>query len=717
MSYAEPIMEEDEDDAEEGAAGQSQPMFIEQIAAAGADLAFYLDSQKLDAIAHKCLEAYKRDCEERADWVEAFDRIMDMVTSKREAKAFPWPGASNVKWPLIQKAALKFGSRAYPAIVNGTDVVKCAAVGMDDGGVKRQRGDRVAQHMNYQLLLEMPEWDQDTDRLCHSLPLQGTMFRQVIWDAEYSRPLTTLLSGKDLVVTQGCKDLETVPHFAKVFPLFIHQIEERMRMKVYRQVKLGLGKAEESEKAGEQDMLECHCRYDMDGDGYAEPWIALIHKESEQLLSLKAGFWPRGVIRGQDGKVILARRHVEFVKYEFLPDPDGQFYGIGFGQLLLEDNEIINTILNQLIDAATDQNTGGGFVAQGLNLPGGNLEFARGEWKYVNVAVQDIRQAFFARPTSEPSAVLFNLLTMMIEAGKDLASDQDIMSGNVPANTPATTVLAAIEEGLKVFNSIYKRMYRSLTKEFRLIAGLNATYLSPEQYANVIDQPADPKADYEEQSKDIIPIADPSMTTSAQKLSRAQFLMQVGAGNPLLDQKEILRRVLEAASIDDIESLMPKPDPMQQQMQAEQMKTQLRAAMAEIMDNEASATESMMSARLKFIQGNVAAQTMAIEAAAMRMSLMQMSGGMIGPQAIGQGMGGMGGVPEQPPFSGTGQGPRPAGIPPAGPMGGPPMGDAGPGPLGPVPPGGPRLVPDLQQPVPAGAGQFPNPSADRGAIA
>jgi chaperonin GroES len=717
MAFDEDIDMIEDPDMQPEAMPEDNGMLIEHVAAMGVDLAFELEDSKLDQIAQRCLEAYKRDREERAEWEEAFDKIMKLVKAKRESKSFPWPGASNVKYPLIMKAGLKFGARAYPAIVNGTDVVKPATVGNDPEGQKRARGDRVATHMNYQLLLDMPEWNTDTRRLCYSLPYQGTMFRQAVWDAEYSRPLTTLISGKDFVVTQAAKDLETVPHFAKEFPLFIHQIKERQNKGIYRDVDLGMDAPEDSEKAGSQDMLECHCRYDMDGDGYDEPWIAIIHKQSEKLLSLKAGFWPKGVERDEEGEVISIRRHVEFTKYGFLPDPEGNFYDIGYGQLLLEDSEVINTLLNQLIDAATDQNLGGGFLGQGVTgLEGGSLDFRRGEWKFVNMPGDQLRNNMVPRPTSQPSPVLFNLLSLLIESSKDVTSDQDVMSGNVPANTPATTVLASIEEAQKVYNAIYKGIFDSLTEEFELISQLNAAYLPVEAYQNVLDEPGgqdemgmpvgpNPQQDYGQADRDIVPVADPSMTTSAQKMSRAQFLMQVGAGNPMFDQREIMRRVLEAAAIDDIESLMPPPGPEQQQQQAQQMQVQLRAAMAEIMGNEASATEDMMSARLKRIEGDTKIQDMIINAAAMRMSLlnmMQPMGGMYAPQAFGPGMGGMAGFPPAPAGAGVLQGPGPQGGPPAQGMGAGPMGVPNAGPVAAQPSGDPNGIPDLSGAGPAG---------------
>jgi chaperonin GroES len=50
-----------------------------------------------------------------------------------------------------------------------------------------------------------------------------------------------------------------------------------------------------------------------------------------------------------------------FTKYGFIPTPDGGFYELGFGNLLGPVNDSINTIVNQLIDAGTMSNTGGGF--------------------------------------------------------------------------------------------------------------------------------------------------------------------------------------------------------------------------------------------------------------------------------------------------------------------------------------------------------------------
>jgi hypothetical protein len=59
----------------------------------------------------------------------------------------------------------------------------------------------------------------------------------------------------------------------------------------------------------------------------------------------------------------------------------------------------------------------------------------------------------------------------------------------------------------------------------------------------------------------IRPAADPGSVTKSQKLAKAQFLLQTGQNNPVVNQHELMQRVYEAADIEDIEKLLPEPDP------------------------------------------------------------------------------------------------------------------------------------------------------------
>ncbi len=53
---------------------------------------------------------------------------------------------------------------------------------------------------------------------------------------------------------------------------------------------------------------------------------------------------------------------------------------------------------------------------------------------------------------------------------------------------------------------------------------LNQEYLEDESYFNVLDSPKSiPRSDYDPESCDVIPVADPNETTNAQKLIKGQI--------------------------------------------------------------------------------------------------------------------------------------------------------------------------------------------------
>jgi hypothetical protein len=76
-----------------------------------------------------------------------------------------------------------------------------------------------------------------------------------------------------------------------------------------------------------------------------------------------------------------------YVKYGFFPHPQGKFYDIGLGHLLKRIGAVIDTCINQMIDAGNAKVAGGGFIASGLRLQGragrSVVKFAPGEYKTV----------------------------------------------------------------------------------------------------------------------------------------------------------------------------------------------------------------------------------------------------------------------------------------------------------------------------------------------
>ncbi len=533
----------------------------------------------VQALGERALAEYRLDRESRTEWEASARASLKAILQKPEPKSYPFENAANIKFPLLTTACLQFAARAYPAIVAGEKIVKALVLARPGDGEARSRGDRIETHMSYQLRHMMPEWEEDTDTLLHQLPAVGCAFRKVFWSREQHRPVSQMVSALDLVVNQNAVSLESVPRITQRFELYPNEVEERVRSGTFASVALELDGADAGDDplgrtscAGGGDslapqvFLEQHRNDDLDGDGLAEPWIVTIHEASGQVVRLAANYDLSRAVAGTDGTIVRLPRFEYFVKYAFMPDPRGGFYDIGFGELLKSLTESIDSTINQMLDAGHLQNAGGGFIGSGLNLKKSQMRFSPGTYHTVNAPGGVIRDAIVTVPHPGPSAVSQNLLNMLIASGKQITAVQDILTGDMPRAQAVATTLAQIEQGLKVFTAIYKRIYRALGQEYRLLYALNGRYPDETEYLNSLNwRPAGGEAvpsmaaDYALRGCHLTPVADPAIVTDMQRLTKAQFLMELSAHPALgamLDREAVARWVLAAANFDQPQGLM-----------------------------------------------------------------------------------------------------------------------------------------------------------------
>lgn len=566
------------------------------------NIAEILDPDDLKTIGMEVVEGFNTDKESRTEWEERNNKALDLALQVVEPKNTPWPNAANVKYPLLSTASLQFAARAYPALIPGPNVVKGRVVGYDTTGEKTQKAIRISKHMSYQVFEEMEDWEEHMDKLCMSLPILGTVFKKTYYDPLKKKNRSEVIYPMDLVVNYYAKTLEDAYRVSHVFELSDNDIYERVASGMYLDVHTDnqeeLPDFEDDDSADQSRdrqgleapeeerpdiVIEQHTYFDLDGDGYEEPYIVTVHRGSEKVLRIVKRFEQRD-IEQYDGKVIRISPVHYFTKFSFIPSPDGAFYDIGFGTLLGPINNTINTTINLLLDAGTLSNMGGGFVSKGIKLKGGVVKTKPGEWHNVNTTGDDLRKGLFPIPVREPSNVLFTLLDTMVSAGERLSSVTEIMTGDIPGqNVKAHVALAAIEQGMKVFNAIYKRIHRSLKKEFRKLYDLNAKYLPDVAFFQVLDlDMAAPisKADYELGDIDVIPYSDPNVATETQKVSKLEALGPLLTAG-LVDPAEYTRRFLEATEQPNPEALIAKPKGPDPEIQLKMMEQERKRAEAE----------------------------------------------------------------------------------------------------------------------------------------
>ena len=565
--------------------------YLEQV-----NIADKLDEETLIEIGKEVWEGYDTDMQSRKHWEENLDNWTKLALQVKEEKTFPWAKASNIKFPLLATAAMQFNARSYPTLVPADGkLVHTEVVGKDQQGEKKKRADRISDFMSYQLMKQMDGWDEQMDKLLLILPIVGTCFKKTYWDSVKKVNCSRLVMPKDLVVNYWASSLEDTERKTEKIEMSKRVLMERIMAKIFLDADLAdptiqgvdrKGNLEDTD-AGRDDrttpyvLLEQHTFLDLDNDGYDEPYIVTIEERSQKVLRIVARFDEKGIFTDDEGNLVKIEPVEYYTKYSFIPNPDGGFYDIGFGLLLGPLNESVNTIVNQLVDAGTLQNLQSGFIGKSLRIKMGATQFTPGEWKVVNATGDDIKKQIMPLPVNQPSAVLFQLLELLVSATKELASVAEIFVGKMPGqNTPATTTQETVKQGMMLFTAVYKRVYRSLTKEFKKLYRLNSVYLDPNELTNVLDDQIG-QQDFESDSYDVCPAADPAATTSQEKQSKAQMLlqlMQLGTVDPMA----VTMRILEAQEQPRPEELVAKgPPPPDPKAQAIQAKSQADGQLAE----------------------------------------------------------------------------------------------------------------------------------------
>lgn len=567
------------------------------------------DSSYLLQIGQRVVKGYTIDCESREHWEKTIDEAMEIAQQAMGEKNFPWPKASNIKYPLIATAAIDFASRVYPEILPNERIVKVALQGRDPDGNKFLRAQRVAECMSTQQL-SSPDWTQGVDSLLHILPVVGIVFKKTYYSEIEKRNVSEVCNPKDIVVNYDTKSIETARRVTHRIKLSSNDVVERQRMGLFNP-DISIDQLRPSnildDEDFEIDLLEQHCWYDLDDDGYKEPYVVTVHEETYNVLRVVSRI---DSYEKKNDQIVRIVPDLYFTDFHFIRSFDGGFYSIGFGQLLLPSNKAINTLFNQLIDCGTLAATQGGFIGKGLRIKDGDYRFKPHEWKVVESLGVDIGKNIFQLPVREPSSVLFNLLGLLIDLAKDLTKSTEAMNGDLSgSNVSRGTMNQMIEQGSKTFNAIYRRFLDSMSREYKKLYKLNYEHLSDKEYQRILDiEGISVKQDFTDDSGDIRPVADATYSSIEQRLSKLSVLQQMG-----LNPEAVKIYTLQAFQFDENQIKMFMSPPPEQppaakdqkdlaQAQLAQAQAQIAALEAQIAQQKFPLEMQKLSEEAKFIQ-------------------------------------------------------------------------------------------------------------------
>ena len=531
-----------------------------------------MDEDDLADIAETVLENFEADKDSRAEWESMFERGFDLLGLKLEQGTEPFEGACTAVHPLLIESAVKFQSKASGELFPSSGPVKAQIFGKSTTE-KELQANRVQNFMNYQVTEQMPEYFDEFERMLFHLPLIGSAFKKLYYDATVKRPKSEFIPIDQFYISYYATDLSNADRYTHVIYRSPVELQRDMKAGVYSDVELTspsaypstsfsekmdtiIGLSPTSDHDPQYVLLEQHCYLEIEDEEQACPYIVTIDQQSRQVLSVRRNY-------KQDDPNKEKINH--FVHYRFVPGFG--FYGLGLIHFLGNLTMSATAAMRSLIDAGQFANLPGGFKAKGVRMVGDNSPIAPGEFKEVEATGIDLSKAIIPLPYKEPSSTLFQMLNFVANAGQKFADSTEQVISDAASYGPVGTTMALLEASSKFFTAIHKRIHKSQKDEFRILARIDYDYL-PEEYP--YDVPYEDRSIFKKDFDgrvDIIPVSDPNIPSNAHRMMMANMALQMAQQSPpgMFNLEELNRTILNAANMPNVDQILPpkiEPKPL-----------------------------------------------------------------------------------------------------------------------------------------------------------
>ena len=539
------------------------------------NLAEVMDEQECNRLADELLAELENDKSSRKDWEDSYMKGLDLLGTKYDERTRPFQGASGVTHPLLAESATQFQATAYKELLPSSGPVRTVIMGQETPE-KYSQAQRVEEFMNYQITNTMEDYTPEFDQMLFYLPLAGSTFKKVYYDELMDRAVSKFVPAEDLVVNYMASDLDSCERITQIINMSYNDFRKKQVSGFYKDIDIMPSETEPTEvqkkydeieglKASYMDksvrLYEFHVSLDLvgfedkgvDGEptGIKIPYIVTIEDSSGKVVGIR-----RNYDKGDEKK--LKKKY--FVHYKFLPGLG--FYGLGLIHLIGSLSRTATQLLRQLIDAGTLANLPAGFKSRGIRIRDDAEPLQPGEFRDIDAPNGDLRNALLPLPYKEPSQTLYSLLGFVVQSGQRFAAITDLQVGDANQNAPVGTTMALLERGSKVMSGIHKRCHYSQKKEFKLLFDVFRDYL-PETYPYSVEG-ADRTVKAEDFSDrvDVLPVSDPNIFSTTQRVTLAQTELQLAQSAPdIHNVKEAYRRMYEALGVKDIDQILRKDSP------------------------------------------------------------------------------------------------------------------------------------------------------------
>jgi hypothetical protein len=537
------------------------------------NLAEVLDDTELGRISSDLLALFEADRASRSDWEEMYSGGLELLGLKIEDRTRPFRGAAGTVHPMLTEAIVQFQSQAFKELMPAGGPVRTQTLGKETLD-KTQQASRVQDFMNYQITTVMKEYTPEFDQLLFYTGYGGSTFKKVYYDEQLGRMVSRLVLPDDLYIPyNGSSVISECPRITQRIAMDTNEFKKRAFAGEYldvdveaqntptggNQIRDAINRTVGVSQSGEPEEifllefcvdLNLYGFEDIDEDenetGIKLPYVVTLAEDSGKVV---------GVRRNWLEEDELKKRREFFVHYVLVEGPGA--YGLGFVHLIGGLSKTATMALRQLLDAGTLSNLPAGFKAKGARIADDDQPIQPGEWRDIDAGGAELSASLLPLPYREPSQTLFTLMGFAVDAGKRLASTADMQVGDGNQQAAVGTTLALLERGSMVMSAIHKRLYYAQTQEFEMLAEGFGQYL-PDEYPYDVPGASRSikKCDFDHMIA-VLPIADPNVFSSAQRITLAQTQLQLAQSAPQMhNMYEAYYRVYQAMNVRDIDGIL-----------------------------------------------------------------------------------------------------------------------------------------------------------------
>lgn len=533
-----------------------------------------------DKIAAYLEEVTEKDTKNRAPWLDIIEKAKTLLGFKIEEIQDPNNASTRKSNSSIGNAAqvktydttfsssvLRLWATLRSELLPSTGPVGFRTdVSVDED--YELKGEMVRDALNEYLTVEDKGFYPDYDRFLLYLILYGCVFRKIYYDPITGKPLSRFIMPEDFLFDNNCSSITESNRLTHIRYLSKREILFNMQSGIFSKVDLdyldsvGSSDGEEAtddSKAKQVDptnsrfpFYETHeylvLNDFFDNNNASEdysiplPYVITRCGSSNQIVSLTPNW---------DENDPTKTRINCFIHYNLFPGFD--VFGLGLAQILGSNSKSLTSMQQMAIDAAIFQNFPGGMKAKGIKTTNNDLNILPGQFVTVETGNLSLRDSIMPLPYNGPSPALLEYINRITAQTQELASATEMGLTENNQNTPVGTTIALLEVSNRMQSAIMRTVHSSFSTELQLFYKM----------FNLSTLPLD------KESLKVIPVSDPSVESSTQRIIKAESILKLASSSPELhNMREVYLKVYQALGIKDIDKiLLPEPAPQEQQEQ------------------------------------------------------------------------------------------------------------------------------------------------------